>query len=456
MPAKPRLLIVEDDPVAPKNLQHILESGGEYQVVAAAGGSEALELLASQHFELVLTDLRMEKVDGMQVLAAVKKDYPETEVIMLTAFASVDSAIEAMKRGAFHYIAKPYKIGEVRAQVAQALEKVGLRRELKELKREAAARDGVGSIVGKHPRIHVMDFVRRVARSPDAPVLILGETGTGKELIAGAIHYQSPLYRGPLVTLNCAALPTDLIESELFGYEPGAFSGAKSGGKKCTHPGDLWTVDRFKKLLAGEISDYTVEKRYLRRDGSMWWASVRCSMARADDGHPKYFIVIVEDITSSKATEEELEAKVAQRTAELEAANTALKVMLNHRAEEKREVEEEVAASVGQLVMPFLERLLTSGLTPNQRALAEAVRSGVTEITSPLAHRLSSKLVGLTPKELEVARLVKDGKNSSEIAQLLSISHNAVAFHRQNIRAKLGLKRKKVNLCSYLMQMSDR
>jgi DNA-binding CsgD family transcriptional regulator len=106
--------------------------------------------------------------------------------------------------------------------------------------------------------------------------------------------------------------------------------------------------------------------------------------------------------------------------------------------------------------MPFLERLLTSGLTPNQRALAEAVRSGVTEITSPLAHRLSSRLVGLTPKELEVARLVKDGKNSSEIAQLLSISHNAVAFHRQNIRAKLGLKRKKVNLCSYLMQMSDR
>jgi PAS domain S-box-containing protein len=244
--------------------------------------------------------------------------------------------------------------------------------------------------------------------------------------------------------------------AELFGYEPGDPDFLKLRLWECTHPGDLWTVDRFKKLLAGEISDYTVEKRYLRRDGSMWWASVRCSMARADDGHPKYFIVIVEDITSSKATEEELEAKVAQRTAELEAANTALKVMLNHRAEEKREVEEEVAASVGQLVMPFLERLLTSGLTPNQRALAEAVRSGVTEITSPLAHRLSSKLVGLTPKELEVARLVKDGKNSSEIAQLLSISHNAVAFHRQNIRAKLGLKRKKVNLCSYLMQMSDR
>ena len=242
---------------------------------------------------------------------------------------------------------------------------------------------------------------------------------------------------------------------ELFGYPAGDSDFINLRLWDCTHPGDLWTVDRFKKLLSGEISDYTVEKRYLRRDGVMWWARVACSLARDDQGQAKYFIVIVEDITQAKAAEGELEAKVAQRTAELEEANNALKVMLNHRAEEKRELEEKVAASAGQLVLPFLERLLTSGLSPDQRALAEAVRIGVNEITSPFARRLSSKLVGLTPKELEVARLVRDGKSSSEIAQLLAISENAVAFHRQNIRSKLGLKKKKLNLCSYLMSLSE-
>ena len=249
MPAKPRLLIVEDDPVARKNLQHILESGGEYQVVAAAGGSEALELLASQHFELVLTDLRMEKVDGMQVLAAVKKDYPETEVIMLTAFASVDSAIEAMKRGAFHYIAKPYKIGEVRAQVAQALEKVGLRRELKELKREAAARDGVGSIVGKHRRIQELIHTVAQIAPTDCNVLIMGETGTGKELFARALHQASFRTEKRFVAFNCAAFAEQLLVSELFGHEKGSFTGATA-----TKPGLFEAADGGTVFL-DEIGD---------------------------------------------------------------------------------------------------------------------------------------------------------------------------------------------------------
>lgn len=248
---------------------------------------------------------------------------------------------------------------------------------------------------------------------------------------------------------------------ELFGYEEEE-EFLKLRLWECTHPGDLWTVERFKKILAGEIEDYTVEKRYLRRDGTQWWASVHVSMVRGDGGQPKHFIVIVEDISERKAAEaalhqasEELEVKVAERTAELEAANTALKVLLNHRAEEKEELEEKVVASAKQLITPFLERLAASGLTTDQRALVEIVSSGVREITSPFARRLSSKLVGLTPKELEVARLVKDGKTSNEIADLLAISDNAVAFHRQNIRNKLGLKKQKINLRTYLNQMTD-
>jgi DNA-binding NtrC family response regulator len=226
MATKPKLLVVEDDALARKNLQHILERGGEYQVTAASDGAEALELLDRQAFELVLTDLRMEKVDGMQVLEAVRQRHPHTEVIMLTAFASVDSAIEAMKLGAFHYIAKPYKIEEVRTQVARALEKISLRHELVQLKRDLNARDGVGYIVGKHPRIQeLISTVAQIAPT-GCNVLIMGETGTGKELFARALHHASDRADKRFVAFNCGAFAEELLVSELFGHERGAFTGA--------------------------------------------------------------------------------------------------------------------------------------------------------------------------------------------------------------------------------------
>ncbi|RJX29724.1 MAG: PAS domain S-box protein [Desulfarculus sp.] len=248
---------------------------------------------------------------------------------------------------------------------------------------------------------------------------------------------------------------------ELFGYDQESeFINLRLW--QCTHPDDLWTVERFKKLLAGEIDDYVLEKRYLRRDGSVWWASVNCYLVRDEAGRPRYFVVLVEDVSERKqaeealkAAQEELEAKVAERTAELQAANTALQVLLNHRSDERRELEEKVKASADRLIRPLLERLQASGLTGDQRALVKMVSAGVQEITSPFTRRLSSQLVGLTPKELEVAHLVKEGKSSSEIGELLAISDYAVAFHRQNIRGKLGIKTKKINLHSYLRQLAE-
>ncbi|MFZ5585671.1 MAG: sigma-54-dependent transcriptional regulator [Thermodesulfobacteriota bacterium] len=223
---KPRILIVEDDAVARRNLEHILAKGGEYDLDLADGGQGALGLMALRRYDLVLTDLRMDKVSGMDLLAHVRNKHPETEVIMLTAYASVDSAIEAMKLGAFHYIAKPYKIDEVRAQVAHALERAQLKREVRDLRRQVAGGRQPDFIVGKSAPIQeLLRLIRQVAPT-DAGVLIVGETGTGKELVARALHDASPRAEAAFMAFNCGALTEELLASELFGHEKGAFTGA--------------------------------------------------------------------------------------------------------------------------------------------------------------------------------------------------------------------------------------
>ncbi|MFH1060238.1 MAG: sigma-54 dependent transcriptional regulator [Pseudomonadota bacterium] len=239
---KPRILIVEDDAVARRNLEHVLARGGEYDLDLADGGEGALGLLALRRYDLVLTDLRMDKVSGMDVLAEVRAKHPETEVIMLTAYASVDSAIEAMKLGAFHYIAKPYKIDEVRAQVAHALERAQLRREVRELRRQVAGGRRPDFIVGKSAPIQeLLRLVRQVAPT-DAGVLIIGETGTGKELVARALHYASPRADNRFVAFNCGAFTEELLASELFGHEKGAFTGALNTKRGLFEAADGGTV----------------------------------------------------------------------------------------------------------------------------------------------------------------------------------------------------------------------
>jgi DNA-binding NtrC family response regulator len=220
-----RILIVEDDQLARRNLEHIL-LGSDRQIRAIDNGPGALEALESMEYDLVLTDLRMKKVDGMKVLSAAKKLHPDTEVIMITAYATVSTAIEAMKKGAFHYIPKPYNIDEVRAVVSQALEKRRLKEELKELKQEFKSRVGTPFIVGKNRKMQELhDTILRIAPT-DSNILIMGETGTGKELVARAIHYNSQRAEMRFLPFNCGAFTEELIANELFGHEKEAFTGA--------------------------------------------------------------------------------------------------------------------------------------------------------------------------------------------------------------------------------------
>ncbi len=225
-----KLLVVDDEKIALRNLEHVLKKEG-YEVAGTQSGTNALALLERERFDVVLTDLRMEKVDGMQILKRCREAHPETEVIMITGFATLESAVEAMKHGAFHYVAKPFRLDEVRKVVREALEKIRLRRENRLLREQIESFQGKVRIVTHDPGMQrLLETARQIAPT-QCNVLIAGESGTGKELLARFIHHHSGRGDGPFLAVNCGALSEELLSSELFGHEKGAFTGAVAARK---------------------------------------------------------------------------------------------------------------------------------------------------------------------------------------------------------------------------------
>ena len=242
MPNDTRILIADDEKIALKNLEHVMKKEG-YEVTATQCGQNALRLLEDRPFDVVLTDLRMEKVDGMQILKKCQDLYPDTEVIMITGFATLESAVEAMKHGAFYYIAKPFKLDEVRKVVREAAEKVGLKKENRQLRDQIESYQGKVTIITQNQLMeNLLDTARQIAPT-DCNVIISGESGTGKELFARFIHVNSMRSAGPFFAINCGAFNEELLGNELFGHEKGAFTGAmamKKGLIEATSGGTLF------------------------------------------------------------------------------------------------------------------------------------------------------------------------------------------------------------------------
>lgn len=225
MSTKAKILIIDDEAVALQNLMHVLKKEG-YDILGTQSSPEALELMMQGQFDLILTDLKMEKVDGMEILSQTKKHYPDTEVIMITGYATVESAIKAMKHGAYHYIAKPFKLDEVRKVVKEALEKVSLKKENVELRTKLRAYSADSGIITANKNMRdILAMVAQAATS-DSNIVINGESGTGKELMARFVHSSSRRKDGPLLSINCGAFNEELLANELFGHEAGAFTGA--------------------------------------------------------------------------------------------------------------------------------------------------------------------------------------------------------------------------------------
>jgi two-component system response regulator PilR (NtrC family) len=224
---KIRVLVVDDELSMREFLSILLEREG-YDVSVAASADEALKIMESKLFDLVLSDVNMPGLSGIELLARIKNKSPETAVLMLTAFSAAEQAVEAMKLGAYDYVCKPFKNEEIKQLIKNALEKQGLIRENRMLKNDASQRDSFCGIIGKSPKMRsLFDMIQKVAASQSS-VLILGESGTGKELVARSIHTCSPRKTKPFVAVNCGAIPENLIESELFGHKKGSFTGAVS------------------------------------------------------------------------------------------------------------------------------------------------------------------------------------------------------------------------------------
>ena len=224
------IYVVDDDSDMREVLSLALES--KFQVKAFSTAGSAIEEIKEEPPDLILLDIGLPDMSGVDALREIKEIHPEALVIMVTASTDINTAISTMKLGASDYMTKPINVDALEISVRNALDKIRLRKEVQVLQ-EKYLKENIPCFVGESNAIQdVMQFVDKVAKAVDTPVLILGETGTGKELIASAIHYKSPNFNGPFLTLNCSAIPKDLIESELFGYEKGAFTGAKAAGKK--------------------------------------------------------------------------------------------------------------------------------------------------------------------------------------------------------------------------------
>jgi DNA-binding NtrC family response regulator len=238
---KRRVLIVDDETGVRESLRMVLKDS--YDPIAVGSGTDALDTLAAGPFDVVLLDIVMPGMDGLELLEEVRSRYPRVPVIMLTATKTVKTAVGAMKLGAFDYVTKPFDVDELRVILDKATENAALVREVEELRHEVGRRYQVDNIIGKSPKMQEVFRTVLTVAPLKTTILITGESGTGKELIAKAIHYGSPRLRKPLVTLNCAAIPETLLESELFGHEKGSFTDAhqkKLGQFELAHGGSLF------------------------------------------------------------------------------------------------------------------------------------------------------------------------------------------------------------------------
>lgn len=421
------ILFVDDEEVIRKSLARELRLE-HFSVTAAASGGEAISALHDKQYDVVITDLMMHDIDGLAVLKAVKKQAPTTSVIILTGYGDMRSAIDALRLGADDFTLKPCDIEELvfrirRCQEKRSLLQLLLAQKLK-LEEEIERRRIIeGQLLESDKRFRL--------------ALDVSSNGVwDRNFQTGEIYFGENWYR-------------------TLGYENDTANREANSFENLLHPDDRKRVLAHREAhVQGKIPNYEVEYRLRNKAGDWkWFLSRGQAVTRDSDGKALRIIGTLTDITRLKEVESklnrsqaELEQRVQERTAELHESNIALKVVLQKREEDRLLLADQVYANTTKLVEPYLDKLKESRLTEQQQVLVDILRANINEVTSPFANNFSSKLVRLTPAEIQVANLVKLGKRTKEIAGIMHLSPGTISLHRKNIRKKLDLTHQKANL----------
>ncbi len=429
--AETTILFVDDEEVIRKSFTRELELE-HFAVTAVASGGEAISALESGHYDLVVTDLMMPGIDGFGVLKAAKSRAPLTSVIILTGYGDMGSAIDALRLGADDFTLKPCEVEELVFRIRRCLEKRSLLQMLS-LQNQRLEEE-----------IHRRQLVEtQLIESEHRFRLALDTSSNGvwdRDLRTGEIYFGENWHR-------------------TLGYKDTREISDELSFENLLHPDDRGRVPALLEAhVQGETPRYEAEFRIRNKAGGWQWILSRGQAVERDaQGKALRIIGTHTDITRLKEVEAELhcatvdlEKRVRERTAELSETNIALTVLLKKREEDRATLAEQVLANSTKLVEPFLDRLTESGLNEQQRALVDILRANIVELTSPFATGFSSKLIRLTPTEMQIANLVKLGKRTKEIAEIMHLSPGTISIHRKNIRKKLNLTHQKTNLQTML------
>jgi PAS domain S-box-containing protein len=425
------VLFVDDEQLIRKSIVRDLRLEG-FTVTAVSSGREAIAALEDDLYDLVITDLMMPGIDGLDVLKEAKRLAPQTAVIILTGYGDMRSAIDALRLGADDFTLKPCEIEELILRIRRCIEKQSL----------------LQMLASQNQRLEEEIEQRRLAEeqlreSENRFRLALDAASNGVwdlNLLTGEVYYGANWQR-------------------TLGYDAHREITGDQSFEKLLHPEDRQRVlDGREAHIRGETRHYEVEYRIRNKAGDWQWMLSRGqAVARDEQGKAQRIVGTLTDITRLKEVEAELiriqaqlEQRVEERTAQLSESNIALTVLLKKREEDRATLAEQVLTNTSNLVEPFFDRLLASGLNEQQQTLVEILRTNIRELTSPFASNFSSKLVRLTPAEIQIANMVKQGKRSKEIADILHLSPGTINIHRKNIRKKLEIAHQKTNLQTIL------
>lgn len=449
---KSRILVVDDEESIREFLEIMLKKEG-YEITLAEDGQKAIDLLAKKSFDMIISDLQMPNVTGIELLKHVRDSYPDIVFMMITAFGTTETAVEAMKMGAYDYLTKPFKIDEVRMNIANALRSKNLEVENKVLKKELTKEYAFQNVVGNSEAMHsIFDMIKRVSMTP-TNVLITGESGTGKEVVAKAIHYNGPLKDRPFVTVNCGAIPENLMESEMFGHKKGSFTGAvadKAGLFEVADTGTLFLDEVGELPMTIQVKLLrAIQERVIRRVGATDDAKVDVRIIAATNRN-------LEDMVAKGTFRQDLYYRlnvINIKTPALRERKDDIPLLANHFL---KKYNDRLSKNIGGISMDAMEILKKYDYPGNVRELENliertvALESGATilpESLPPIVNTTSGrkmassheieigddgvdldKVMGQIEKELLIKAIHAAGGTKKRAAKLLHISFRSMRY----------------------------